>query len=243
KNDLRRLLGDVDKFYQKQEPKTFGLILKADVFTAGVYILALMFMCWRLWMDKSSTCLSMSLILSVKILWSVLAGVTTAPSFAADVSVSAVSTTTADVSAAPTTTTSIAGGPSPSVAEDLTTSTQVPPVTPDLAVVFAHADIKVHADESRLDDNKTASEQVFAKHTFDVSTTVAFTSGVSHATPSSLRKRHKHIAKKRVTPIVDVADDALIKFDSASESDGDPSPYAPYAGWEILPTPFGSIHA
>nr|GFD39598.1 hypothetical protein [Tanacetum cinerariifolium] len=44
----------------------------------------------------------------------VLAGVTTAPSFAADVSVFAVSTTTADVSAAPTTTTSIAGGPSPS---------------------------------------------------------------------------------------------------------------------------------
>nr|GFA14633.1 hypothetical protein [Tanacetum cinerariifolium] len=29
----------------------------------------------------------------------------------------------------------------------------------------------------------------------------------------------------------------------ASESDDDPSPYVPYADWEILPTPFGSIHA
>nr|GFA07743.1 hypothetical protein [Tanacetum cinerariifolium] len=49
---------------------------------------------------------------------------------------------------------------------------------------------EVHADESRLDDNKTASEQVSAEHTVDTSTTVAFTSGVSHATPSSLRKRY-----------------------------------------------------
>nr|GFB99945.1 hypothetical protein [Tanacetum cinerariifolium] len=31
-------------------------------------------------------------------------------------------------------------------------------------------------------------------------------------------------------PIVDVADVNLIKFDSTSESDGDPLPYAPYAG-------------
>nr|GFB25060.1 hypothetical protein [Tanacetum cinerariifolium] len=46
-----------------------------------------------------------------------------------------------------------------------------------------------------------------------------------------------------VTLIVDVADVDLIKFDSASESDGDPSPYAPYAGLEMVPTPFGSIHA
>nr|GEV46322.1 hypothetical protein [Tanacetum cinerariifolium] len=30
---------------------------------------------------------------------------------------------------------------------------------------------------------------------------------------------------------------------AASESDGDPSPYAPYDGWEMVPTPFGSIHA
>nr|GEV07021.1 xylulose kinase-1 [Tanacetum cinerariifolium] len=64
-----------------------------------------------------------------------------------------------------------------------------------------------------------------------------------HATSSSLCSRRKQIAKKRVTHIVDVADDVLIKFDSASESDDDPLPYAPYAGWEMVPTPFGSIHA
>nr|GEY00593.1 copia protein [Tanacetum cinerariifolium] len=168
-------------------------------------------------------------------------GVPAAPSIAADVSIFAVSTTTADVYAAPTfpaelhipnsapfvtvkiileatTTTSIAGGPSPSVAEDPTTPTQVPLITPDLAAVSA-------------------------EHTVDVSTNVAFTSGVSHATPSSSRRRRKQIAKKRVTPIVDVADVALIKFDSDSDSDGDPSPYAPYASWEMVPTPFGSIHA
>nr|GEW68911.1 ribonuclease H-like domain, reverse transcriptase, RNA-dependent DNA polymerase [Tanacetum cinerariifolium] len=171
------------------------------------------------------------------------AGAPAAPSIAADVSVSAISTITADVSAAPTTTTSIAGGPSPSVAEDPTTPTQVPPVTPDLAAVFAHADTEVHADESRSDDNKTASEQVSTEHTVDTSTTVAFTFGVSHVTPSSSRKRRKQLAKKRVTPIVDVADDALIKFDSASEGDDDPLPYAPYVGWEMVPTPFGFIHA
>nr|GEZ55710.1 hypothetical protein [Tanacetum cinerariifolium] len=75
------------------------------------------------------------------------------------------------------------------------------------------------------------------------STTIAFTSVVSHATPLSSRRRRKQIAKKRVTPIVDVADVNLIKFNSASKSDGDPSPYAPYASWEIVPTPLGSIHA
>nr|GEZ25581.1 hypothetical protein [Tanacetum cinerariifolium] len=129
-------------------------------------------------------------------------GVPAAPSIAADVSVSAIFTTKTDVSAALTTTTSIAGGPSPLVAEDPTTHTQVPPVTPDLAAVSAHADTEVHADESCSDDNKTASEQVSAEHTIDVSTTVA-----------------------------------------ASESDGDPLPYAPYASWEMVPTPLGSIHA
>nr|GFB50778.1 aminoacyl-tRNA synthetase, class 1a, anticodon-binding [Tanacetum cinerariifolium] len=44
-------------------------------------------------------------------------------------------------------------------------------------------------------------------------------------------------------PIVDIADDALIKFDSASDSDDDPLPYAPYADWEMVPSPLGSIHA
>nr|GFB57698.1 hypothetical protein [Tanacetum cinerariifolium] len=37
--------------------------------------------------------------------------------------------------------------------------------------------------------------------------------------------------------------DALIKFESASESDDDPLPYAPYAGWEMVPTSLGFIHA
>nr|GEZ42799.1 aminoacyl-tRNA synthetase, class 1a, anticodon-binding [Tanacetum cinerariifolium] len=128
------------------------------------------------------------------------AGVLAAPSFAADVSVFAISSTTADVSAAPTTTTSIAGGPSPSVAENPTTHTQVPPVTTDVAGVFAHADTEVHANESRPDDKKTTSEQVFAEHTVDTSTTFASTYGVSHATPLSSRKRCKQLAKKRVTP-------------------------------------------
>nr|GEW61620.1 aminoacyl-tRNA synthetase, class 1a, anticodon-binding [Tanacetum cinerariifolium] len=125
-------------------------------------------------------------------------GVPAAPTIAADVSVSAVSTTTAYVSPAPTL-------PAESVTE-------------------------VNADESHPDDNQTTFEQVSAEHTVD------------ECTPSSSCTRRKQIAKKRVTPIVDVADNALIKFDSASESDDDPSPYAPYVGWEMVPTPLGSIH-
>nr|GFB02600.1 hypothetical protein [Tanacetum cinerariifolium] len=88
------------------------------------------------------------------------ASVPAAPSIAADVSVSAVSTTTTDVSPAPTL-------PVESVAE-------------------------VHANESGLDENQTASKQVSTEHT---------------------------------------------------ESDDDPSPYAPYVGWEMVPTPLGFIHA
>nr|GEY37809.1 putative reverse transcriptase domain-containing protein [Tanacetum cinerariifolium] len=53
----------------------------------------------------------------------------------------------------------------------------------------------------------------------------------------------QHIAKKRVTPIVDIADDALIKFNSDSGNDDDPLPYAPYVGWEIVSSPLGSVHA
>nr|GEX16524.1 ribonuclease H-like domain-containing protein [Tanacetum cinerariifolium] len=100
-----------------------------------------------------------------------------------------------------------------------------------VSAVSAHVDTEVHANESRLDDTQTASERVSAEHTIDEST------------PSSSRNRRKQSAKKRVTPIVDVADDALIKFDSASESDDDPLPYAPYAGWEMVPTLLGFIHA
>nr|GEX71998.1 hypothetical protein [Tanacetum cinerariifolium] len=123
-----------------------------------------------------------------------------------------------------------------SVSANSTITADVSPA-PTLPVEFV---AEVHANESRLDENQTDSEKVSAEHT---STTVAFTSGVSHATPSSSCKRCKQISKKKVTPIVDVADDALIKFDSDSESDGDPSPYVPYAGWEMVPTPLGSIHA
>nr|GEW49391.1 retrovirus-related Pol polyprotein from transposon TNT 1-94 [Tanacetum cinerariifolium] len=43
--------------------------------------------------------------------------------------------------------------------------------------------------------------------------------------------------------LVDIADDALIKFNSASDSDDDPLPYAPNAGWEMVPSTLGSIHA
>nr|GEX16672.1 hypothetical protein [Tanacetum cinerariifolium] len=109
-----------------------------------------------------------------------------------------------------------------SVAADVS----IPAVPPDLAAVSTHVDTEVHAEESTPDDNPTASEHI-----------------VAASTPSSSRKRHKQIAKKRVTPIVDIADDALIKFDSTSDSDDDPLPYAPYAGWEMVPSPLGSIHA
>nr|GFC11189.1 hypothetical protein [Tanacetum cinerariifolium] len=70
------------------------------------------------------------------------------------------------------------------------------PAAPSVAT-----DVSVHAEESTSDDNPTASEQVSAKHI------------VAASTPLSLHKRRKHLAKKWVTPIVDIVDDALIKFD------------------------------
>nr|GEW15071.1 hypothetical protein [Tanacetum cinerariifolium] len=163
------------------------------------------------------------------------ASVLAALSIAADVSVFVVSTTIEDVSAAPTLLvklpilTSGSVGVLTGVTEATTTS--IPdPSPPTTLIEIPHT--------TSLRESLGAST-----HGVDVSTDVTFPSGVSHATPLSLRKRRKQIAKKRVTPIVDVADVDLIKFDSASESDGDPSPYAPYAGWEMVPTPFGSIHA
>nr|GEY14773.1 putative ribonuclease H-like domain-containing protein [Tanacetum cinerariifolium] len=66
---------------------------------------------------------------------------------------------------------------------------------------------------------------------------------VSVPAASSIAADILHLAKKRVTPIVDIADAALIKFDSASDSDDDPLSYAPYADWEMVPSPLGSIHA
>nr|GEV54844.1 hypothetical protein [Tanacetum cinerariifolium] len=109
----------------------------------------------------------------------------------------------------------------PTIAADVSVSTA--PSVP--------ADTEVHANESWLDATQTAFEHVSTAHTVDEST------------PSSSRTRHKQIAKKRVTPIVNVEDDALIKFDSASDSDDDPYPYAPFVGWEMVPSPLGSIHA
>nr|GEX45065.1 putative ribonuclease H-like domain-containing protein [Tanacetum cinerariifolium] len=163
------------------------------------------------------------------------AGVLAAPSIAADVSVSAISTTKADVSVSelpiPT---SGSVGVLTGVTEATTTSIPDPP-PPTTSTKIPHTPTSI--------PGQTASEQGSAEHTVDVSTTVAFTFGVSHATPSSLGRCHKQIAKKRVTPIVDVANVNLIKFDNASKSDGDPLPYAPYASWEMVTTPFGSIHA
>nr|GEZ42080.1 aminoacyl-tRNA synthetase, class 1a, anticodon-binding [Tanacetum cinerariifolium] len=107
----------------------------------------------------------------------------------------------------------------------------VPAISPAHAVVSIPAEIVVHTDESHLDAPPTTSKHVSTKPTVDAST------------PSSSPTCRKHLAKKRVTPIVDIADVALIKFDSASDSDDDPLPYAPYVGWEMVPFPLGSIHA
>nr|GEV60547.1 hypothetical protein [Tanacetum cinerariifolium] len=108
---------------------------------------------------------------------------------------------------------------------------------------------QVPADFSQVPASVPATLSIAA----DVSVSVVSTTTADVSPPPTLpdesvaevhaNERRKQIARKRVTPIVDVADDALIKFNSASESDGDPSPYVPYAGWEQVPTPFGFIHA
>nr|GFA31160.1 hypothetical protein [Tanacetum cinerariifolium] len=126
---------------------------------------------------------------------------------------------------------SVSAAPSTAAAVSVPAAPSIPADVSDFVAPYVHADTEVDAAESRLDDTQTASEHVSTEHIVDEST------------PSSSRSRRKHISKKRVTPIVDVADDALIKFDSASESDDDPLPYAPYAGWEMVSTPLGSIHA
>nr|GFD05479.1 hypothetical protein [Tanacetum cinerariifolium] len=116
-------------------------------------------------------------------------------------------------------------------------STQVPADVP-AAPLFA-ADVSVSAAttlvvpdaESRPANPPTASTHVSVEPT------------VVASTHFSLCKRRKHVAKKWVTPIVDMADVALIKFDSDSGSDDDPLPYAPYAGWEMVPSPLDSVHA
>nr|GEW36855.1 uncharacterized mitochondrial protein AtMg00810-like [Tanacetum cinerariifolium] len=105
----------------------------------------------------------------------------------------------------------------------------LPAVSPTHAAASVPAETVVHTAESHLDDPLTASEHV------------STAPSANAPTPLSSRKRRKHIAKKWVTPIVDMADALMIKFDS--DSDDDPLPYAPYAGWEMVPSPLGSVHA
>nr|GEV21086.1 hypothetical protein [Tanacetum cinerariifolium] len=115
-------------------------------------------------------------------------------------------------------------------------SSSDPTVIPVPDVFIAHATVSVpaepmvHSAESHTDDPLTAPEHGSSEPT------------VAAPTPSSSRHRRKHIAKKWVTPIVDVADAAMIKFDNDSDNDDDPLPYAPYAGWEMVPSPLGSVH-
>nr|GEV22678.1 hypothetical protein [Tanacetum cinerariifolium] len=107
----------------------------------------------------------------------------------------------------------------------------VPAVSIAHVAVSVPAELMVHPAESYMDGPLTAPEHGSSEPT------------VAAPTPSSSRHRRKHIAKKWVTPIVDVADAAMIKFDSDSDSDDEPLPYAPYAGWEMVPSPLGSVHA
>nr|GEX33888.1 retrovirus-related Pol polyprotein from transposon TNT 1-94 [Tanacetum cinerariifolium] len=109
----------------------------------------------------------------------------------------------------------------------------VPAVSIAYAAVSVPTEPMVHPAKSHMDDPLTAPAHGSSEPT------------VAAPPPSSLRHRRKHIAKKRVTPIVDVAYAAMIKFDSDSDndSDDDPLPYAPYAGWEMVPSPLGFIHA
>nr|GEV25522.1 hypothetical protein [Tanacetum cinerariifolium] len=101
----------------------------------------------------------------------------------------------------------------------------VPAVSIAHAAVFIFVEPMVHPVKSHMDDPLTAPAHGSSEST------------VAAPSSSSSRHRCKHIAKKRVTPIVDVADAAMIKFDSDSNSDDDPLPYVPYAGWEM-----GDLH-
>nr|GEU70541.1 ribonuclease H-like domain-containing protein [Tanacetum cinerariifolium] len=79
----------------------------------------------------------------------------------------------------------------------------VPVVSIVHAVVSVLAEPMVHPAESHMDPPLTAPAHGSSEPT------------VAVPSPSSLRHRRKHIAMKRVTPIVDVADAAMIKFDSS----------------------------
>nr|GFA88229.1 JmjC domain-containing protein [Tanacetum cinerariifolium] len=106
----------------------------------------------------------------------------------------------------------------------------IPAVSPAHVAASVPTKTVIHTAES-TEHVSTASEHVSTAPT------------VAAPTPSSSRTRRKHIAKKQVTPIVDMADAVMIKFDSDSDSDADPLPYAPYAGWEMVPSLLGSVHA
>nr|GEV99726.1 retrotransposon Orf1 [Tanacetum cinerariifolium] len=111
------------------------------------------------------------------------------------------------------------------VPQVLATSSQVPAVPSSADVSISAATTpEVPAAESCPTDTLTASVHVSVEHS------------IAASTHSSSRRRRKHIAKKQVTPIVDIADATLIKFDSDSGSDDDPLPYAPYAGWKMVPS-------
>nr|GEX09719.1 hypothetical protein [Tanacetum cinerariifolium] len=105
----------------------------------------------------------------------------------------------------------------------------VPVVSIAHVAVSVPAEPMVHPAESHMDTPLTVPAHGSSEPT------------VAVPSSSSSRHRRKHIAKKRVTPIVDVADAAMIKFDS--DNDDDPLPYVPYAGWEMVPSPLGSVHA
>nr|GEZ61238.1 DNA-binding pseudobarrel domain-containing protein [Tanacetum cinerariifolium] len=96
--------------------------------------------------------------------------------------------------------------------DELAQKTQAEHVASPTEHVSAATTPSVLATESRPADTPTASAHVSVEHF------------VVASTHSSLRRRRKHIAKRRVTPIVDIADAALIKFDSDSGSDDDPLP-------------------
>nr|GFB73358.1 hypothetical protein [Tanacetum cinerariifolium] len=135
----------------------------------------------------------------------------------------------------------LAGVPAaPSILADVSlpnATSSAPADIPVPTVFIAHTTVyilakpMVHPAESQMDDPLTAPEHGSSEPTFVASPL------------SSSRHPRKHIAKKQVTPIVDVADAAMIKFDSDNDSDDDPLPYAPYAGWEMVPSPLGSVYA
>nr|GFD15190.1 hypothetical protein [Tanacetum cinerariifolium] len=91
----------------------------------------------------------------------------------------------------------------PSSAADVSIFAATTPEVPAADVSVSAATIpEVHAAESRSADTPTASAHVSIEHS------------VAASTHSFSCIHHKHIAKKQVTPIVDIADATFIKFDS-----------------------------